>query len=107
MAQVIRVIEQARASGIDVTADQYPYLAGATGLSASIPPKYHEGGSEALIQRLKDPAQRAAIKRELAEPTHDYDNLYLDADGPEGVLVLSVLSPELKRYEGKTVAQIA
>jgi len=58
MTEVIRKIEQARASGVDITADQYPYVAGATSLGASVPPWAHEGGTAALIGRLKDPGTR-------------------------------------------------
>ena len=65
MPQVIAAIEQARASGIDVTADQYPYRASATSLGAIIPPKYHEGGTDAFVKRLKDPATRAQIRKEI------------------------------------------
>ena len=65
MPQVIAKIEEARASGLDVTADQYPYIASATSLGALIPPKYHEGGSEALVARLKDPASRQEIRQQL------------------------------------------
>ncbi len=107
MRDVIAAIEAARASGLDVTADQYPYVAGGTSLGAAIPPTYHEGGSEALIQRLKDPAVRAAIRKQLAEPDPSSENLWRGAGGAQGILVASVLDPALKRYEGKTVAQIA
>src|SRR5437660_11204937 len=66
MRDVIAAIEGARASGLDVTADQYPYIASGTSLGATIPPKYHEGGSDAFVNRLKDPQVRAAIRQELA-----------------------------------------
>ena len=106
MQQVVRMINDARASGLDVTADQYPYQAGATSLGASIPPRFHAGGTDAFIGRLKDPAQRAEIKAELASSKKNYEDLY-NYSGPDGVLVLGVLSPGLKQYEGKTIAQIA
>lgn len=119
MRAVVAKIEQARASGLDVTADQYPYVASATSLGASIPPKYHEGGTEAFIGRLKDPAQRAAIRAELggantaasatgaAPKKFPAEAMWRGVGGPEGVLVTSVLNPELKEYEGKTIAQLA
>lgn len=107
MGDVVAAIEKARASGIDVTADQYPYVAAATSLGASIPPKYHEGGTEAFLARLKDPAQRAAIKRDMPALSEEFENIWLGAGGPEGVLVTSILQPQLKKYEGKTVAQVA
>ena len=106
MADRLRMIEDARASGIDVTADQYPYLAGATSLGASIPPKYHAGGTDAFVARLKDPAVRAQIRRDLSAPSSEYESLWR-LSGPENVLVNSVLAPELKQYEGKRVSEIA
>ncbi len=60
MPEVIAAIEQARTSGVDVTADQYPYIGAQTSLGASIPPGYHAGGADEFVKRLKDPAIRAA-----------------------------------------------
>ena len=108
MKEVIDAIERARASGIDVNADQYPYIASQTSLGATIPAKYHEGGVDAFVARLKDPAQRAVIRKELeAPPTDNTENMWRGTGGPAGILVIGVLNPELKKYEGKTVAQIA
>ena len=106
MADRIRMIEDARASGIDVTANQYPYLAGATSLGASIPPQYHAGGADAMVARLKDPAVRAQIRKDLSEQSTEFESLWR-LSGPENVLVNSVLSPALKQYEGKRVSEIA
>ena len=66
MPQVIAAIEQARASGVDVTADQYPYTGAATSLGAVIPPKYHAGGPDEFVKRLKDPAIREQIRKDIA-----------------------------------------
>ncbi|HVP54215.1 MAG TPA: amidohydrolase family protein [Candidatus Eisenbacteria bacterium] len=107
MPQVINAIEQARASGIDVTANQYPYTASATSLGAIIPPEYHEGGTDAYVARLKDPATRAQIRKELEEPNGSFENMWRGTGGPNGVMVVSVLNPEFRKFEGKTVAQIA
>ncbi len=107
MKKVVAAIEQARASGVDVTADQYPYPASSTSLGAVIPPKYHEGGSAAFVARLKDPQQRAAIRRELESPNPAFENMWTGVGGPAGVLVVSVLDPALNQFEGKTIAQIA
>ncbi len=107
MKKVVAAIEQARASGVDVTADQYPYPASSTSLGAVIPPKYHEGGSAAFVARLKDPQQRAAIRRELENPNPAFENMWTGVGGPAGVLVVSVLDPALHQFEGKTIAQIA
>ena len=126
MRAIVAKIEQARTAGLDVTADQYPYVASATSLGAVIPPKFHEGGAEAFVARLKDPAQRAAIRAALqgemktpassqevspakSKPASKFTNeaMWRGVGGPEGVLVISVFNPELKKYEGKTIAQIA
>jgi dihydroorotase/N-acyl-D-amino-acid deacylase len=108
MKDVVAKIGAARAEGIDVTADQYPYPAGATSLGAAIPPKYHDGGTDKFISRLKDPEIRKQIKADLVRTDDtDFEKLYLGSGGASGVLILSVLNPELKQYEGKTVAQVA
>lgn len=107
MPNVIGAIEAARASGLDVTADQYSYTASGTSLGAIIPPKYHEGGSEAFVNRLKDPEVRAAIRQQLAGHGGNSENMWRGTGGPQGILVASVLDPALKHYEGRTIAQIA
>ncbi len=107
MPQVVAAIEQARAQGLDITADQYPYVASATSLGAVIPAKYHEGGADAFIGRLKDPQQVAAIKAELTGGRSATEAQWTSGGGPDGILVASVLNPQLKKYEGKTIAQIA
>jgi N-acyl-D-amino-acid deacylase len=106
MPQVIAAIEQARASGVDVMADQYPYTGAATSLGAVIPPKYHAGGPDEFVKRLKDPVVREQIRKDIASPDRSFENLWKGAGGADGVLVISVLNPELRKYEGKTVAQI-
>src|SRR5271165_4595498 len=108
MPKVIAAIEAARASGLDVTANQYPYVAGGTSLGAIVPPKYHDGGTDAFVARLKEPPTRPQILSDLQGKGGGFENLWLSAGGTgDGVLVASVLNPELKKYEGKTVAQIA
>src|SRR5215813_14129013 len=107
MPSVIAAIENARTSGLDVTANQYPYPASGTSLGATIPAKYHEGGSEAFVNRLKDPQVRAAIRQQLAGADGNAENMWRGTGGPQGILVASVLDPALKGYEGKTIAQIA
>ncbi|HSA92370.1 MAG TPA: amidohydrolase family protein [Terriglobales bacterium] len=107
MKEVVAAIERARAAGLDVTADQYPYVASATTLSALVPPRYQEGGTDAYLARLRDPDQRAAIRRDIETGVPGFENMWKGLTGPEGVLVVSVLSPELKKYEGKNLAEIA
>jgi dihydroorotase/N-acyl-D-amino-acid deacylase len=109
MPSVIAAIEGARASGLDVTANQYPYIASGTSLGATIPAKYHEGGSQAFVSRLQDAQVRAAIRQELggASGSGNAENMWRGTGGPQGILVSSVLDSALKHYEGKTIAQIA
>lgn len=107
MRDVVEMIEKARAAGQDVTADMYPYVAGATALASSLPPWVADGGLNKLLERLRDPAICARIKTEMGSPQRDWENLYLDSGGAEGVMVASVVNPGLKQFTGKTVAQIA
>ena len=107
MPQVIAAIDQARASGIDVTANQYPYIASATSLGAIVPPKYHEGGADAFVARLKDPTTRAQIRQDLEGTSGSFENMWRGTGGPTGVMVVSVLNPQYRKFEGKTIAQIA
>jgi dihydroorotase/N-acyl-D-amino-acid deacylase len=108
MIDIVRMIQEARDRGQDVTADMYPYLAGATALASSLPPWVADGGLNKLLERLHDPAVRQRIKTEMSTTgERTWENLYLDAGGAPGVMVSSVVNPDLKQYTGKTVAEIA
>jgi dihydroorotase/N-acyl-D-amino-acid deacylase len=107
MGSVIRRIENARAQGQDVTADQYPYTASMTGLSACIPPWAAEGGLDKYLGRLKDPATREKLKREIRVPSKERENMYLGAGGGVGILVINVLDRGLAKYEGKRLSEVA
>ena len=109
MPKLIAAIEKARASGLDITADQYPYTASATSLSAPIPPRFHAGGTDAFIARLKDPAQRAAIRQAIEAPNSaGFENMWRGVGGANGILVTSLLNPELqKKYKGRRLSEIA
>ena len=107
MQAVIKKIEEARTSGVDITADQYPYIAGATSLGASIPPWVHEGGNDRFVARLKDPATREKIKAEMRAFSDKWENLYMDVGGGGGILVSGVLNRKLAEFEGKRISAIA
>jgi dihydroorotase/N-acyl-D-amino-acid deacylase len=107
MPEIVRTIEAIRRRGVDMTADVYPYPASATGLSAGLPPTAAEGGLEALVRRLRDPAERARIRREIESPSTGYENLYHNTGGPEGVLVTGIKSEANRKYQGKRLSEIA
>src|SRR5271155_313177 len=106
-AQVISSLEAARARGIDVAADTYAYTAWENSFSAFIPPWAHDGGSAALIARLKDPATRARIHKDMLTPSMDWDNEWLEIKGPQDILITAVVNKELLKYQGKRVSEIA
>jgi N-acyl-D-amino-acid deacylase len=107
MPEVLKKIEEARARGIDVAANQYPWDRGSNGLDACLPPWVREGGRDALLKRLADPALRERAKADMAKETKEWENQYLGSGGPDRVMVAEVLDPKLKPYEGRTVASIA
>jgi dihydroorotase/N-acyl-D-amino-acid deacylase len=107
MPEILKKIEDARARGIDVAANQYPWNRASNGLDACLPPWVREGGREPLLKRLSDPATRARVKADMDKASTDWENQWLGSGGAEGVMVAEVLSPKLKQYEGKTIASIA
>lgn len=104
---VIAKVEQARAEGLQITADMYSYTAGATGLDASMPLWVQAGGREAWIERLKDPATRARVVAEMKRPGQGWENLRLQAGGDDKVLLLGFDNLKLKPLTGKTLAEVA
>jgi N-acyl-D-amino-acid deacylase len=107
MPEIVAHIERARASGIDIAADTYAYPAWANDLSAFVPPWAHDGGNAKLLERLKDPALRARLKKELATPAGDWDNEWQSVPGPEAIQISTVSNPKLLDIQGKNLAQIA
>jgi N-acyl-D-amino-acid deacylase len=103
----IAKVEAARASGLRITADMYTYTAGATGLDAAMPTWVQSGGLEAWIKRMKDPAVRARLVKEMRTPSNDWENLLLLSGSPDRVLLVSFKNPKLKPLTGKTLAQVA
>ncbi len=107
MPEVLRRLEQARAGGVDVTANQYPYPRASNGLDACLPLWVREGGLDKMLARLRDPAQRERIKREMEDPdVTGWENQWYGSGGGDGVMLSSVLNPELRKYEGQTLTQI-
>jgi N-acyl-D-amino-acid deacylase len=100
-------LNAARAEGVDVTANVYTYLAGATGLDATMPPWVQEGGHDAWVARLRDPAIRARVIAEMRAPAMGWENLLRLTRGPEDVLLIGFRNPELRNYTGQTLAQVA
>jgi N-acyl-D-amino-acid deacylase len=107
MPQIVAQIEKARASGVDIGANTYAYPAWFNSFSAFIPPWAHDGGDAKMIERLKDPAMRARIRKEMETPSNDWDNEWQEIAGPEAILISVVQNPQLLPLRGKTVAEIA
>ncbi len=105
--EVIDLVEAARAEGLRITADMYAYTAGATGLDAAMPPWVQEGGDQAWIRRLEDPAIRRRVALEMRTPTDQWENLYLAAGSAENVLLVGFRTDELKPLTGMTLAEVA
>ena len=107
MPEVLAKINRARAAGLDITADIYPYIAGSTSLSACLPPWALEGGTEKMLSRLKEPAIRERLKKEITTDSKEWENIYLGSGGPSGVLIGSVVNSDLDALQGKRISQIA
>ena len=107
MPEIVAHIEQARRSGVDVAADTYAYPAWFNSFSAVIPPWAHDGGDKKLVERLKDPAARARIRREMETPSSAWNNEWQEVAGPESILVGAVQNPKLVPLQGKNIAEIA
>ncbi|HLW87830.1 MAG TPA: D-aminoacylase [Terriglobales bacterium] len=107
MPEVVAKINAARAQGIDVSANTYAYTAWFNDLSAFIPQWAHDGGSAKLVERLKDPAMRARMRKDMETPSTEWDNEWLEIPSPESVLIGVVQNPKLLAMQGKTLAEIA
>lgn len=106
MPRIIARIDSARAAGLDVTADQYPYTRAATALDASIPSWAESGGWDSLLARLRDPATRARLRDEMVNPKGT-ESFYYEAGGGDGVLITGTFQDSLRYLQGKTVGEIA
>ncbi|MBA1334571.1 MAG: N-acyl-D-amino-acid deacylase [Firmicutes bacterium] len=101
--ETLKVLEEARERGVDMTVDQYPYTVSSTTLRSILPPWVHEGGIDKVIERLQAPATRARIIDEINN-TDDWENFIQHCDGPKGVMV--VYTPKTPEYEGKNLVEI-
>jgi N-acyl-D-aspartate/D-glutamate deacylase len=107
MKDIVAKVEEARKSGVEVTADTYAYPAWFNGMSAFVPPWAHDGGDEKLLARLKDPATRQRIRKDMETPSSAWDNEWQEIPGPEAVLISVVQNPELKPLQGKRLSDVA
>ncbi len=104
---VIKQVEDARSAGLHITADMYNYLAGATGLTSCFPPSLQDGGFDKLWHRLQDTTIRASMKIAMNTDAKDWENLYYATGSPDKVLLLAFKQDSLKKYTGKTLAEVA
>jgi dihydroorotase/N-acyl-D-amino-acid deacylase len=107
MSEIVAKVNAARAVGVDVTADTYAYTAWFNPLSAFIPAWAHEGGDAKMIERLRDPATRARIRKDMLTPSTAWDNEWQEIPGPEAVVIGAVQNPKLLPLQGKRLSGIA
>ncbi len=107
MADVLKHFDEARARGLDVTANMYPYDRASNGLDACLPLWVREGGLDQMLSRLKDPATRERIKKDMDDPNaKDWENQWYGSGGGAGVMISTVLDPSLRKWEGKNLVEI-
>ena len=107
MPEVVAKIDAARAAGADITADTYAYTAWYNDFAAFIPPWAHDGGTTRLVERLKDPATRERIRKEMLTPSRDWDNEWQEIPGPDAIIIGAVQNSKLLPLEGKRLSDIA
>jgi len=107
MPEMLGRIAAARRRGLNVTADVYPYIAGSTSLSACIPPWAQEGGTDKMIARLQDMRIRQQLKKEIATDSKDWENIYLGSGEASGIQISSVTNPQLEKWQGKRLSEVA
>jgi N-acyl-D-amino-acid deacylase len=107
MPQVVAKINAARAGGADVSADTYAYTAWYNDFSAFIPPWAHDGGTAKLVGRLKDPATREEVRKDMLTPSKNWNNEWLEIPGPDAIMIGAVQNPALLPLQGKRLSEIA
>ena len=105
--EVVKKIDSARTSGLRITTNMYTYIAGATGLDASMPPWVQEGGYEKWAERLQDSKIRRRVLKEMTNPTDEWENLMYSAGTPDNLLLVGFKNDSLRHYTGKTLTQVA
>ena len=106
MPEVVARIDSARTAGVDIAADTYAYPAWFNSLSSFVPAWAHDGGTAKLLERLRDPEARRRVRKQIVEDT-DWENSWQEIAGPEAMLIGAVQNPELRRFQGKTLAEVA
>ena len=107
MPELIARVNKARSAGVDVEADTYAYTAWFNSMSAFVPAWAHDGGDAKLIERLKGPATRARIRKDMETPSRDWDNEWDEIGGPQDVIIGVVQNPALKKFQGKRLTEVA
>jgi N-acyl-D-amino-acid deacylase len=107
MPESIARVNQARAEGVDVSADTYAYTAWFNSMSAFVPAWAHDGGDAKLIERLKDPADSRPHSQGYGDASKDWDNEWQEITGPQDVMIGVVQNPELKKFQGKRLTDVA
>jgi N-acyl-D-amino-acid deacylase len=107
MPELIARVNKARAAGQDVSADTYAYTAWSNSMSAFVPPWAHDGGDAKMVERLKDQATRTRIRKEMQTPSKDWDNEWDEIKGPDDIMITAVQNPELKKFQGKRLTEVA
>ena len=107
MPEVVARIDSARRAGVDIAADTYAYDAWFNSLSSFVPPWAHDGGTVKLLERLRDPEARRRIRKDMEGEDAGWDNSWQKISGPDAILVGAVQNPDLRKYQGKTLADVA
>jgi dihydroorotase/N-acyl-D-amino-acid deacylase len=107
MPQIVAQIQAARDAGVDISANTYAYTAWFNTFSAFIPPWAHDGGDAKLVERLKDSATRARIRKDMLDPKGDWDNEWQEISSPQDILIAVVQNPDLRPLQGKRLSDVA
>jgi N-acyl-D-amino-acid deacylase len=105
--EAVQMIEDARAEGLEITADVYTYPAGSTGLNVTVPPWVQEGGFDKSVERMSDPEMRKQIIQEMKTPSDQWENMFLGVGSPENILLVGFRNEALRPLTGKTLAEVA